>query len=112
MWVVRDSDGAETLHSIYPYWAKDSDHLTVTEMVTKSQYEAAVKTLDEALKEIADLRAMSKQHMRAMRQRANRLREVESANNTYYALLQRHNIYSAQNAQDLVDNTPLIDAKV
>lgn len=108
MWTVRDSDGIETLHHLYPSWAKDSDHLTVTEMVTKASFVAVVKELELVQKQLSDAQTMAKQHIRAMRQNHNRLREVEAANNKFYALIQRHGIYQ----ESLVDRTPMIDVKV
>lgn len=108
MWVIRDSDGAESLHSTYPSWAANAEHLTVTPLVTKASYDAVVKELELVQKQLNDAQVMAKQHMRAMRQNHNRMREVEAANNKYYALIQRHGIYQ----ESLVDDSPLIDVKV
>jgi hypothetical protein len=108
MWAIRDSDGAETLHSIYPGWADNADHLTVIPLVTKASYEAVVKELEVVQKQLNDARKLANQHMLAMRCNQIRMREVEAANNKYYALIQRHGIYQ----ESLVDDSPLIDVKV
>lgn len=108
MWAIRDSDGAETLHALYPSWAKDADHLTVIPLVTKASYEAVVKELEEIQKQLKDAQTMAKQHMRTTRGHQNRMRELEAVNNKYYALIQRHGIYQ----EPLVDDSPLIDVKV
>lgn len=106
MWSIRDSDGCETLHSIYPHWAKDAPHLTINEYVQKGSLDAALKELAEVKKELETARTLAQQHMRAMRSRADRLREVEHSLNRYYGLLQQHNIVG------LLDDTPIIDVKV
>jgi hypothetical protein len=108
MWAIRDSDGAETLHSIYPGWADNAEHLTVIPLVTKASYDAVVKELELVQKQLNDAQVMAKQHMRTARTHHNRMREIESANNKYYALIQRHGIYQ----ESLVDDSPLIDVKV
>lgn len=108
MWVIRDSDGAETLHSIYPSWAVDVEHLTVIPYVTKASFEAVVAELAEVQKQLNDAQKFAKQHMRTMKHNQKRMREIESANNKYYALIQRHGIYQ----EKLVDDSPLIDVKV
>jgi Iap family predicted aminopeptidase len=108
MWAIRDSDGAETLHSIYPGWAVDVEHLTVIPLVTKASYDAVVKELELVQKQLNESQKWAKQHMRTMRDNQDRMREVEAANNKYYALIQRHGIYQ----ESLVDDSPLIDVKV
>lgn len=108
MWTVRDSDGAETLHSLYPGWADNAEHLTIIPLVTKASYEAVVKELEVVQKQLNDAQVMAKQHMRTTRAHHNRMREIEAANNKYYALIQRHGIYQ----EALVDDSPLIDVKV
>jgi hypothetical protein len=108
MWAIRDSDGAETLHSIYPGWADDAEHLTVIPLVTKASYEAVVRELEVVQKHLNDAQVMAKQHMRTTRTHHNRMREIEAANNKYYALIQRHGIYQ----ESLVDDSPIIDVKV
>lgn len=108
MWAIRDSDGAETLHSIYPGWAAESEHLTIVPLVTKAAYDAVVKELEDVQKQLSDAAKLAKQHMRTMRGNHSRMREVEAVNNKYYALIQRHGIYQ----ESLVDDSPLIDVKV
>lgn len=108
MWTVRDSDGAETLHSIYPSWADDCTHLTVIPLVTKASYDAVVAELEAVQKQLSDAGKMAKQHMRTTRMHHNRLREIEAVNNKYYALIQRHGIYQ----EALVDDSPIISVKV
>lgn len=108
MWAIRDSDGAETLHSIYPGWADDAEHLTVIPLVTKASYDAVVKELEEVQKQVNDASKLAKQHMRTMRGNRARMREIEAANNKYYALIQRHGIYQ----ENVMDDSPIIDIKV
>jgi hypothetical protein len=108
MWTIRDSDGAETLHSIYPSWAVNIDHLTVIPLVSKASYDAVVKELEDVQKRLNDASKLATQHMRAMSSNARRMREVEATNNKYYALIQRHGIYQ----DSLVDDTPIISVKV
>lgn len=107
MWVIRDSDGAETLHSIYPEWVKDLPHLTVTELVPKALYTAVVEELAEVKKELATSQALAKQHMRAMRQRGERMRTIEACNNKYYGMLQQYNLIGKP-----LDDSPIISEKV
>jgi hypothetical protein len=108
MWTIRDSDGAETLHAIYPGWAVDCEHLTILPLVPKATYDAVVKELELVQKQLNDAQKLATQHMRAMKQNNNRMREIEAANNKYYALIQRHGIYQ----ESLVDDFPIIDVKV
>jgi len=107
MWAIRDSDGAETLHAIYPEWAKDLEHLTVTELVPKALYSAVVEELAEVKKELTTAQALARQHMRAMRQRGERMREIEACNNKYYGLLQQYNLIGKP-----LDDSPIIREKV
>lgn len=108
MWAIRDSDGAETLHSIYPSWAVNAEHLTVVPLVTKVSYDAVVKELEDAQKALNEANKWIARHMRTIRDNQSRMREVEAANNKYYALIQRHGIYQ----EALVDDSPIIDVKV
>lgn len=108
MWAIRDSDGTETLHSIYPSWAIGLDHLTVIEMVPKAALEAAVKELQTAQQEINELRKWNNRSKSVARQQADRMRHIEATNNKYYAVIQQYKLYP----DSLVDDTPLINVKV
>ena len=110
MWAIRDSDGVETLHSIYPGWAKDLDHLTVIPYVAQARFDAVVAELEEAKKLLLDAQKIQLRHMLTMKQNSLRMREVESLNNRYYSLLQAYNLIGALPAS--IDDTPLIDVKV
>lgn len=109
MWAIRDSDGAETLHSIYPGWADDAEHLTVIPLIAKTAYDAVVKELELAQKQLNEAKKLANRHVRVMRENGNRMRDVETVNNRYYGILQRYNLIG-----DLpeIDNTPIIDVKV
>jgi hypothetical protein len=109
MWAIRDSDGAETLHSIYPGWADSIDHLTVIPLVPKAAYDAVVKELEEAQKQLAVSAKLAARHMQTMKENGSRMRDVEAANNRYYGLLQRYNLIGTLPG---IDDTPLIDVKV
>lgn len=108
MWAIRDSDGVETFHSIYPGWAENSDHLTVVPYVAKAALEAVVAELAEVQKQLADAQKFAKQHMRTIRSNHSRMREIEACNNKYYALLQQNDLYRGSP----VDDTPIIDVRV
>lgn len=110
MWTIRDSDGAETLHSIYPGWAVGLEHLTVTQYVPKAQLEALAAEYSELLKSHKTAQNMARNHIRVMKDNSMRMREVEAANNHYYSILQRYNLIAALPAE--IDDTPLIDVKV
>lgn len=110
MWAIRDSDGAETLHSIYPGWANDLPHLTVVPLVTKASYDAVVKELEVAQKELNQARKLATRHIITMKENGSRMREVESANNRYYSILQKYNLIGALPEQ--LDDSPIIDIKV
>lgn len=110
MWTIRDSDGAETLHSIYPGWAEGLEHLTVTQYVPKAQLEALAAEHVELVKAHNAAQAMARNHMRVMKQNSLRMREVEATNNRYYSILQRYNLIGA--LPEKLDDTPIIDVKV
>ncbi|AXC36509.1 hypothetical protein HOT57_gp65 [Pseudomonas phage phCDa] len=110
MWAIRDSDGAETLHSIYPSWADSLEHLTVVTYVTQARYEAAIAELTETKKALEVAQKFARRHMAVLKNNAERMRQVESANNRYYSILQRYNLIGALPEQ--LDDTPIIDVKV
>lgn len=110
MWVIRDSDGAETVHSLYPSWAVGLDHLTIIPYVPQARFDEVSAELAEAKELLATSGKVAKRHMRVMKENSDRMREVEAANNRYYAILQRYNLISA--LPDAIDDTPLIDVKV
>lgn len=107
MRTIRDSDGAETLHAIYPSWAMNIAHLTVTEYVPKAQVEALTKEIEGLQKELRDARKLAVRHMQTMRANTARMRDTESALNKYYAIIQQHGLY-----RDDLDDSPLISVKV
>lgn len=110
MWTIRDSDGAETLHSIYPGWAENLSHLTVTAYVPKATLTAALESLTEAREALKAATKLADRHMWVMKQNGTRLREVEAAHNRYYSILQRYNLIGA--LPEKLDDTPIIDVKV
>lgn len=109
MWLIRDSDGSETLHSLYPSWAGQVEHLTVVPLVTKAAYDAVVKELEMVQKQLADANKLASRHMRVMRENGTRMRDVEAKNNRYYGILQRYNLTGSLPE---IDDTPIIDVKV
>ena len=109
MWLIRDSDGSETLHSLYPSWADHVEHLTVVPLVTKAAYDAVVKELEFAQKQLEDAKKLAVRHMRVMRENGSRMRDVEEKNNRYYGILQRYNLTGSLPE---IDDTPIIDVKV
>lgn len=110
MWAIRDSDGAETLHSIYPSWADSLEHLTVIPYVTQARFDAVSADLAEAKKLLKDAQKFSRRHMTVLRNNAERMREVEACNNRYYAILQQYNLTGA--LPESLDDTPIISVKV
>lgn len=110
MWSIRDSDGAETLHSIYPGWAIGLEHLTVVPYVTQARFDAVSAELEEAKKLLLDVQKIHRRHIKVMRENTERMRSVETANNRYYSILQRYNLIGS--LPDSLDDTPLIDVKV
>lgn len=110
MWAIRDSDGAETLHSIYPSWADSLEHLTVIPYVTQARFDAVSAELAEAKKLLKDAQKFAKRHVAVLRNNAARMREVETCNNRYYSLLQRYNLTGA--LPETLDDTPIINVKV
>lgn len=110
MWAIRDSDGAETLHSIYPSWADSLEHLTVVPYVTQARFDAVSAELTETKKALGVAQKFARRHMAVLKNNAERMREVEAVNNRYYSILQRYNLIGALPEQ--LDDTPLIDVKV
>jgi hypothetical protein len=108
MWTIRDSDGIETLHSIYPSWAAEASHLTVIPYVPKASLDAVVAELADVQKQLNDAQKFAKQHMRTLRAHQSRMREIEASNNKYYSLLQRYGLCQEQK----VDDSPIISVKV
>jgi len=110
MWAIRDSDGAETLHSIYPSWAVGAEHLTIIPYVPQARFDAVTADLAEAKEMLAAAGKLAKRHMRVMKENSNRMREVETLNNRYYGILQRYNLINS--LPETIDDTPIINVKV
>lgn len=110
MWAIRDSDGSETLHSIYPSWADSLEHLTVIPYVTQSRFDAVTAELAEVRKLLTDAQKFARRHVAVLKNNADRMRTVETLNNRYYGILQRFNLIG--DLPDQLDDTPLIDVRV